>query len=102
MVLHYTKDLCSVVIPFSTIISFDNVPPENNQGDTVPNTEPLSQPILEAMFRVIVMLMEKHTHDREKEKRKLDLLHLILHPLPLPTYHVSLRHAKIIINWKRT
>ena len=58
-----------------------------------PTLSRLSQPILDAIFQAVTMVVEKHTYGRGKGKKDLNLLHFLLVPLPLPlsTPHVLLR-----------
>ena len=77
----YCVELCSwffysVVILFlflffrSTMVSFGSGPLEKNQSGWVPNLEPLSKPIIDAISQPVVMAMEKHTYNQAKKKLK--------------------------------
>ena len=74
----------------STMVSFGSAPLEKNQSGRVPNPEPLTKPILDAISQVVVMSTKKHTYSCEK-KGKSNLLHVIFFPLLLSTNHILLR-----------
>ena len=70
----------SVVISFRSImVSFGSAPLEKTQSSGDPNPEPLSKPILDAIFQAVVMAMEKRIYNREN----LDLFLFLQKLLPL-------------------
>lgn len=83
--------LFSVVVFLNTMVTFSGAPLGSYQSGGVPNLEPLSKPILDAISQAFVMGMEKHIHSCKKEKEgKLDFLHVILLLSP-PTHYILLK-----------
>ena len=59
MVLCCARGFCSVVIFFSIMISLSSAPPETYQTNGVSNPELLSQPLLNAIFQAVPIVIKK-------------------------------------------